>query len=178
MKTILFLASFLFSSLALSAQQQDLPPLKTVPYVDIERYMGKWYEIARFEQRFQKDCVGVTATYSLNENGSVKVLNECRLKTLDGKYKSAEGCAKVADKMTNSKLRVTFFWPFYGDYWVIDLGENYEYAVVGAPNRDYLWILSRTPQMDEQQYAEILQRLQEQHYDISKLMRTLQPENE
>jgi apolipoprotein D and lipocalin family protein len=89
-----------------------------------------------------------------------------------GKLRSAKGKAWVVDKQSNAKLKVSFFWPFAGDYWVIDLGENYEYAVVGHPDRKYLWVLSRTPEMDENVYQAILDRLQKQEYDTSKLFRT------
>jgi apolipoprotein D and lipocalin family protein len=87
---------------------------------------------------------------------------------------SAKGTAKVVDKKTNAKLKVTFFWPFYGHYWIIGLGENYEYAVVGHPDRKYLWVLSRTPEMEETLYNEILGRIKQQGYDVSKLMKTQQ----
>lgn len=150
-------------------------PLQTVPFVDLNRYLGKWYEIASYYQKFQKDCVATTANYSLRDNGDIDVLNECRLKTFDGKLKSAHGKAKVVDKDTNAKLKVSFFWPFYGKYWIIDLGENYEYAVVGHPNREYLWILSRTPTMDPATLNGIRARLTEKHFDLSKLNMTPQP---
>ncbi len=153
----------------------DLPPLQTVPKVDLDRYTGTWYEIASFPQRFEKGCVASTATYSLRNDGKVSVLNQCRNETLDGKLRSARGTAWVVDKRTNAKLKVCFFWPFSGDYWIIDLGSNYEYAVVGHPKRTYLWILSRKPQMDSNIYENILQRLKAQQYNISLLKKTLQP---
>ncbi len=172
----------LFTKILLSAifvaanvKADDLPALNTVKYVEINRYLGKWYEIASFYQRFQKDCVASTATYTLREDGDIDVLNECRLKTFDGKLKQAKGKAQVEDKVTNAKLRVSFFWPFWGKYWIIDLGKDYEYAVVGHPTREYLWILSRTPKMDETVLNGILERLKAQHYDLSKLNRTPQP---
>ncbi len=153
---------------------ESLPPLQTVPRVDLAKYMGKWYEIASFPQRFQKGCVASAATYSLREDGKVTVLNECRDKTLDGKLRTAKGKAWVVDKRTNAKLKVSFFWPFSGDYWIIDLGPDYEYAVVGHPKRNYLWILSRKPHMEPKTYEGILQRLKAQHYDLSPLQKTLQ----
>ncbi len=152
-----------------------LPPLETVPRVGLNRYMGTWYEIASFPQRFQKGCVASMATYSLRKTGKVNVLNQCRNETLDGKLRTAKGTAWVVDKSTNAKLKVRFFWPFSGDYWIIDLGPDYEYAVVGHPDRTYLWILCRKPQMDAQTYEGILQRLKAQKYDISRLKKTLQP---
>lgn len=155
-----------------AAQNFDL---ETVPFIDLKRYLGKWYEIASYYQRFQKDCVATTATYSLDEDGDIEVLNECRIKSFDGKIKTAKGTAKVVDKETNSKLKVSFFWPFYGKYWIIDLGQNYEFAVVSHPNREYLWILSRTPKMSESTYSEILKRLAEKGFDLTKLNLTPQP---
>lgn len=174
-KNILFLVTILFTG-CVSNQNSQLPELKTVGFVDPKLYIGNWYEIASFPQWFQKNCVATTATYSLQEDGDIDVLNECRLKTLDGEYKSAHGFAKVVDKNTNAKLKVTFFWPFYGQYWIIDLGEKYEYAVVGHPNREYLWILSRTPKMDEKKLQAIIKRIELQGFDISRLNRTLQPD--
>lgn len=150
-------------------------PLDVVSHVDLGRYVGTWYEIATIPQRFQKDCVGVTATYSLRDDGSIAVLNKCRKKTLDGKLKEARAKAWVVDKMTNAKLKVQFFWPFKGDYWIIELDADYQYAVVGDPGRQYLWILSRTPQMDEALYQELIQRIANKGYDPSLIIRTLQP---
>ena len=158
-----------------SIAADELPPLRTVPRVELDRYMGVWYEIASFPQRFQKGCAASMATYSLRSGGKVAVLNQCRNETLDGKLRSAKGTAWVVNKTTNAKLKVRFFWPFSGDYWIIDLGPDYEYAVVGHPKRTYLWILSRKPQMDSATYDGILQRLKDQKYDISRLKRTLQP---
>jgi len=149
-------------------------PLKTVPYVDLGRYTGVWYEIARYPNNFQRGCVGSRATYTLRDDGNISVLNECYDKAFDGKLRFAKGKAWVVDKETNAKLKVSFFWLFAGDYWIIDLGKDYEYAVVGHPKRKYLWILSRTKEMDAVVYEGILSRLQEKEYDTSKLMRTLQ----
>lgn len=149
--------------------------LETVPYVDLQRYLGKWYEIASFPQSFQKGCTGTTATYSLRDDGLIKVVNECFKNSLNGPKDSAVGTAEVVDEKTNAKLKVWFFWPFKGDYWVIDLGRDYEYAVVGHPDRTYLWILSRTPRMDERTYEEILKRIEAKGYDLAPLRKTLQP---
>lgn len=158
-----------------AACSDKLPSLQTVTKVDLERYMGTWYEIASFPQRFQKGCVASMATYSLRKDGKVDVLNQCRNETLDGKPRNAKGKAWIVDKQTNAKLKVRFFWPFSGDYWIVDLGPDYEYAVVGHPKRTYLWILSRKRQMDPGTYEAILQRLKAQYYDISRLKKTLQP---
>jgi apolipoprotein D and lipocalin family protein len=147
-------------------------PLEVVPHVDLEKYLGKWYEIAHLPARFQEGCSETTATYSLTKDGTVSVLNECKK---DGKAKQAKGKAKVVDKATGAKLKVTFFWPFYGNYWIIKLGNNYEYAVVGTPDRKYLWILSRTPQMDEELFSEITDFAKAKGFDVERLMRTDQP---
>jgi apolipoprotein D and lipocalin family protein len=143
--------------------------IKTVEHVDVKRYMGTWFEIARFPQRFEKGLVGVTANYTLLPNGNVRVLNTGHKQNLDGKLKTAKGKAKVVDASTNAKLKVSFFWPFAGDYWILELGKDYEYAVVGDESRKYLWILSRTPQMDEAAYNGLLERAKDKGFDISKL---------
>jgi apolipoprotein D and lipocalin family protein len=145
--------------------------LQTVPHVDLQRYLGIWYDIASFPQSFQKGCSCTTAEYSLNKDGSVKVVNTCRK---EGKLKVSKGKARVVDKETNAKLSVTFFWPFKGKYWIIDLADDYSYAVVGHPNRKYLWILSRTKQMNPEIYEGILARIRAKGYDLSKLKKTEQ----
>lgn len=154
-----------------------LGPLQTVSHVDLPRYAGTWYEIANYPQSFQKGCTGTTAEYSLRDDGQVDVVNRCFKGGLDGPQKVARGRARVVDKTTNAKLEVSFFRPFWGDYWIIDLDEHYQYAVVGHPGRDYLWILSRTPAMEPAIYQGILVRLQAQGYELDRLVKTLQPEN-
>lgn len=157
-----------------TTERLGLPPLETVEHVDVARYMGLWYEIAAFPQRFQKGCTGTTATYTLRADGQVDVLNRCRRDSLDGEERSAKGRARVVDPATNAKLEVSFFRPFWGDYWIIDLGAEYDYAVVGHPGRDYLWILSRTPTMDEATYETIVAGLAARGYEVDKLKKTLQ----
>ena len=151
-----------------------VPPLETVPHVDLARYAGTWYEIASYPQRFEKGCTGTIATYSLLPDGTVEVLNRCARDSLDGRVTVARGRARVVDRESNARLKVSFFWPFWGDYWIIDLGRDYEYAVVGQPNRKYLWILSRTPAMAPAVYEGIIERLRRQGYDPGRLNRTLQ----
>jgi len=152
----------------------SLPPPKTVASVDVPRYMGKWFEIARFEQRFQKGCVGVTAEYALLENGKVSVLNTCFDTTLDGEMRQAKGRAYVKNTSTNAELRVSFFWPFYGDYWIFELGSDYEYAVVGSPDRGSLWFLSRSPIMDDELFGRLIAKMKSQDFDMSLLQKTPQ----
>ncbi len=151
----------------------DLPLLEVVPRVDLARYMGTWHEIASFPTWFQKGCIASTATYALRDDGRVGVLNQCYKGSIDHPD-SASGTAWVVDPATNAKLKVQFLWPFSGDYWIIDLGPGYEYAVVGHPSREYLWILSRSPQMDDARFERILDRLKQQHYATSRLARTRQ----
>lgn len=156
-----------------STVQPTLKPLQTVAFVDLERYLGTWYEIASFPQPFQKNCVATMATYSALENGQIEIRNQCHDKTLEGPLRQAKGRAKVVSN-NHAQLKVSFFWPFWGDYWVILLDEAYRYAVVGHPQRKYLWILSRTPHMPEGQYDSILEKLLVMQYDIKKLNKTLQ----
>jgi len=153
-------------------------PLQTVEYVDLHKYMGKWYEIALFPQWYEKNCTGTTADYTLMPNGKVKVINSCHLHTLDGKLKVAKGSAYVVDKKTNAKLKVTFFWPFYGDYWILDLGPNYEYVMVGTPDRKALWFLSRKPKLNKEIMEHLKKKATSLGFDISKLIITLQPSSE
>jgi apolipoprotein D and lipocalin family protein len=174
MKIGIILGLMIFAGVAASLKAED-KPLDVVPFVDIQKYLGTWYEIATIPQRFQKGCVGVTAEYTLRTDGDIDVLNTCRQGTLDGKVRTARGKAWVVDKKTNAKLKVRFFWPFTGAYWVIGLDADYQWAIVGHPGRNYLWILSRTPQMDDALYNELLRLIAAKGYDLLKIKRTLQP---
>lgn len=148
--------------------------LQTVPYVDLEKYSGKWYEIASYPQRFQKGCHCTTAEYTLTAKGYVIVENRCNKDSVNGKQSYIKGKAFVEKNSGNAKLKVQFFWPFRGKYWIIDLAEDYSYAVVSHPNKKYLWILSRTPMIDENVYQQVISRLKEKGFDLSKLQRTKQ----
>jgi apolipoprotein D and lipocalin family protein len=163
------------------AEGQSPGEPRAVAELDLERYAGQWFEIARLPNRFQRDCASdVTATYELREDGRINVINRC-LKA-DGEAMEATGLARLAsDDDPASKLKVRFapafltFLPFvWADYWVIDLASDYSYAVVGHPDRDYLWVLSRTPQMDERLYEEIVERAAEQGFAIDRLIKTRQ----
>ena len=167
----LFVSTLIFG-LAVAANAQV--SLETVEAVDLDRYLGKWYEIASYPAWFAKNCTGVTAEYSMKENGNIEVLNRCRKGSLDGKLKEAKGRAKVVDLESNSKLKVSFFGPFWGDYWIIDLDPDYRWAVVGEPKRNYLWILSRTPTLDKSTLDAILSRLPAAGYDVDQLQWTQQ----
>lgn len=145
-------------------------PLTTVSFVDLERYMGTWYEIASFPKWFSRGCVNSTATYALRDDGRVDVLNQCHSESPDGELREARAIAQVVNKETNAELKVQFFWPFNGDYWIIDLGDNYEYAVVSDPTRNSLWILSRTPEIDPAVLENLMARLVNVHgFDLSNL---------
>ena len=174
MRTSSALILLLSSALcALSFADTKPPELATVPRVDLTRYVGRWFEYSKYPNRFERDCDrDVTAHYTRLENGEIEVVNACT--QADGKPKVSKGKAKVVDEHTNAKLKVTFFWPFYGDYWIIDLDPQYRWAVVGEPHRKYLWVLTRLPHMDAALYTEITARLAAKGYDPSKLVKVRQ----
>lgn len=185
MKTILpfLLLSVAAAGHALPAQAQDAAsprPLATIASLDVPRYMGRWYEIAKFPNRFQRDCVSnTTAAYSTLPDGRVKVVNRCR--QADGSEKSAEGVARQVGGATSSKLKVRFapamlsFIPqVWGDYWVIDLDPDYRLAAVSDPDREYLWILSRTPTVEKASFDALVARIAAQGLDVARLEATPQ----
>ena len=171
MKNIFILLSLIFT-LFFTACSSKNPPLETVQKVELDKYLGTWYEIARYEHFFEKDCKNVTANYSLMNEDTIKVINRCT-KIQTNEKKEVLGRAYATDN-TNSKLKVSFFRPFYGDYWVLILDKNYDYVVVGTPNREYLWILSRTSKLDERIKKEILEKLPSLGFDASKVIWTIQ----
>jgi len=148
--------------------------LQTVPKVDLNKYAGKWYEIASYPKIFEKGCHCTTAEYTLSDKGYVIVENRCNKDSINGKQSYIKGKAFVEKDSGNAKLKVQFFWPFRAKYWIIDLADDYSYAVVSHPNKKYLWILSRTPKMDNATYQQILSRLKEKGFDLSKLQITQQ----
>lgn len=165
---------FLFSTMV---QAKD--PVATVAYVDLPRYAGKWFEIASIPQFFQRKCASDTsAEYKLQPNGKVSVLNSC--KTSTGRMIKAQGQAKVVDSQTNAKLKVTFvklfkwIYSFGGKYWVLDLDEDYSYALIGDPTRKYSWILSRTPSLDQEKLQQVINKLKDNGYDPCLLRMTVQ----
>lgn len=157
--------------LAFVGCSKPYPPLNTVKSVDIQKYLGTWYEIARYEHFFEEGCSNVTATYTLKDNGDINVINRCDKG--EAKISEAVGVAYAIDT-SNSKLKVSFFRPFYGNYWIIMLDEKYHYAVVGDPSREYLWILSRTPVLDSETTRMILKKLPDMGYTADKLIWTPQ----
>ena len=144
---------------------------KTVSFVDLNRYLGKWYEIASIPTWFQKGCIKTEANYSLNDDGTIKVVNTC---IRDEKESKAVGEAYIVDRLTNSKLKVTFFWPFYGDYWIFALHQNYEWALVGGRDGKTLWVLSREKTMSDAVYSQILDKIQVLGFDPNLLKKTTQ----
>jgi apolipoprotein D and lipocalin family protein len=152
----------------------NYPPLEVVKSVDINKYAGKWYEIARLPNSFEKNCVCVTAEYFLTDEDFIKVLNSCRKDDINGEIKTAEGKAFVVPNSNNAKLKVQFFWPFKGNYWIIELADDYSYAVVGDQSREYLWILSRTAKIDEGLFSSLLEKIKSKGFDVTQLIKTKQ----
>jgi apolipoprotein D and lipocalin family protein len=165
----IFGTAILFLISCSSSQNNDLPPLTTVKQVDINKYIGLWYEVTKIPNSFQDHCAyGTTAEYKIDEDGDIIVTNSCYDE--EGSLDVAEGLAKVVDKKTNSKLEVSFvsflgIRPFWGDYWIIGLDENYQWAIVGTPSRKYGWVLSRTPTLPDETMREIYEILKSQNYD-------------
>jgi apolipoprotein D and lipocalin family protein len=147
-------------------------PVASVSNVDLARYVGKWYEIASFPMFFQRHCIGdTTAQYAETPDGSVAVINRCRTKA---GFDEAHGTANVVEGFGNGRLKVSFFWPFRADYWIIGLDADYRWAVVGNPNRKYLWVLSRTPQLPRALLDATLKSAESQGFDLTKLRYTAQ----
>jgi apolipoprotein D and lipocalin family protein len=154
------------------ARRKKYAPLAVAPYVDLSKYAGEWYEIARLPASFEKDCYATKARYTIQTDGSVRVDNSCHKGSVEGKLKQATGKAMVADPVTNAKLKVQFFWPFSGDYWILEVDPEYQYAVVGEPSRENLWILSRQPVLDKVVLNSLLQRAKAKGFDTGKLIFT------
>lgn len=170
----------ILATLSCFAQSGNPAPVRAVPTVDLNKYAGQWYEIAKYPNKFQDQCVAnTTATYSLKGEGKIDVLNRCLKK--DGTVDNAKGEARVADKVSKAKLEVRFAPKFlsflpsvWGDYWVIDLPNDYSYSVIGTPDRKYFWILSRRPQMSDSTYQEILRRAEQQGFKPAKVVKSPQ----
>ena len=148
--------------------------LSTVEKVDIKKYEGEWFEFARLPNSFEKGLNCVTATYTLKENNKIEVLNKGYSIKDKGKIKTAQGRAWVPDSELPGRLKVSFFWPFSGDYYIISLDEEYKYALVGDPSRKYLWILSRTKNLDDKVYSDLLELAKTNGFDISKIIKVNQ----
>ena len=172
-----FIIIILAASVSIMAQNEKSNPA-TVDKVDLSKYTGLWYEIAKIPNSFQKHCAGnTTARYSLNDDGTIKVVNSCR--ETDGTTDSSEGLAKVVDKKTNSKLEVSFvsifgIHLFWGDYWIIGLADDYSYAVIGTPDREYGWILSRSRQLPAEKLETAYEILKRNGYNPEDFVSTIQ----
>lgn len=156
----------------LPAAAVEAPDLPTVASVDLGRYAGTWYEIASLPNRFQKQCVADTQAHYRQDDGVVRVTNRCRI--ADGRVDQARGRAKVVPGSGNAKLRVSFFWPFYGDYWILALDSAYSEVLVGAPDRRYAWVLARRPDLPEPRLQALLQKAQSLGFDAQAFRRTPQ----
>lgn len=164
--TILSLALYGLCATAIGQKVDN----STIVSFDLDQYLGKWYEIARYDHSFERDLVGCTAEYSLRDDGKIKVINGGYLKTLNGDYKESVGKARARKNGTPGQLQVSFFGPFYGDYDILELAPDYSYSVVGSSSPKYLWILSRTPQMSKTTKDKILRNLRQRGYDTGKLI--------
>ncbi len=180
MKILLTVLSRIIVSQIAFTQEKPMQELKVIPSVDMQKYKGTWYEIARLPNSFQNDCAGdVTATYSLDEDG-IEVVNRCR--KVNGEMSEVKGrVRRASEEEPNTKLKVRFAPAFlsflsfvWGDYWIIDLAPDYSYAVIGEPKRKYLWILGRTKKLDEGVLNGILERIRQNGYDTNKLSMTNQ----
>jgi apolipoprotein D and lipocalin family protein len=169
--SLLALAIFGIKALAFGADE----PLETADHVDLTRYQGRWFEIARLPLIWENKCISdVTATYTPQPDGKIGVLNTCRKS--DGKITHSKGTAKLASKndISNAKLKVTFFWPFSGAYWILDLDPSYRWALVGNPSRKNLWILSRTPTLDHETIDMLLAKGAYLGFNTTKIIMTKQ----
>lgn len=169
-----FLKALVLSCALLSPSFAAAAP-ETVPFVEVERYMGTWYEIASIPKIFQLGCTATTAEYTLQNDGSVEVYNSCKLFGFRGPNYAVTGEARVVDAETNSKLTVNFFKLFDGDYWIFDLAEDYSYVLVGSPDFDSLWILSRTRQLDPSIVEELKAKAESLGFDVGRLKMSKQP---
>ena len=178
MKTfILLIAVLLFAAMVMGGcfwGENEFAKNLPAKEVELSRYLGRWYEIARMPSWFEKDLVGVTATYTLKDNGEIEVRNAGFDKTLSGERKESVGRAWIPDPAQSGRLKVSFFGPFAGDYVVFELDPEYRYALVGS-SKDLFWILSREPQMDEGLYLELLAKAEAAGYDLEKLIKVEQP---
>ncbi|HPF51833.1 MAG TPA: lipocalin family protein [Draconibacterium sp.] len=143
--------------------------------LELPKYLGTWYEIARYDHPFERGLVGVTANYSMRPDGKIKVLNSGYKNSLGGEYTETLGKAKIPDpENEQAKFKVAFFWIFYADYYVLELDENYQWALIGSKSDKYLWILSRTPQLEPNVYNYLLHRIEQRGYDTSALIKVEQ----
>lgn len=155
-----------------AGQETGLQPAKPV---DLKLYLGRWYELARYDMVFERGCEGVTAEYAMRPDGLVRVLNTCRKGAPNGPVKTAEGRARIVEGSEGAKLKVAFFGPFWADYWVLDRADDYSWAIVGEPSGKYLWILSRDATPGDDAVAALVARVRALGYDTDRLHMTIQP---
>ena len=156
----------------ISSHSQKVPSVVTS--VDLDRYKGTWYEIARFPNSFERKLKCTSATYTLRSDGKITVLNKGNYITVPQKSTSAKGVAWIPDKNSPAKLKVQFFWPFSGNYWIMELDKDYRYVLVGDPSIKYLWILAREKNMDETTYRMLLQKAVDNGYDVKSIIKVEQ----
>jgi len=170
---ILLLVGFFLSACAGGpVGNKNVPEPKKA--VEIEKYLGKWYEIARYENTFEKDCEAVTAEYKKLTDGNVGIKNSCHQNGIDGFLEEADGKAKIVESSNNAKFKVSFWGPFYvGNYWILDRADDYSWAIVGEPSGRYLWILSRNAPLLEKEKRALYKKAQDLNYDLSLLRETL-----
>ncbi|GAB3193849.1 apolipoprotein D and lipocalin family protein [Pontibacter aydingkolensis] len=166
---ILTAGALIAATILVSSCSKNYPPLETVPSVDLNKYTGRWYEIASLPQRFTKGCHCVYAEYTLNPSGYVEVYNYCRKGGTNGEVKDISGKAFPVEGSDNSRLKVQFFWPFKGDYWILELDPEYKHVLVGSPDRESLWILSRTPALDDAVYNLMVQQAKSKGFPVEQL---------
>ena len=150
---------------------ESAPPLLPAENVDLKKYSGLWYDYAHTPQRFLVRCSDITAEYKIESDRYVSVYNSCVKDS--GKKSAIKGKAFPVKGGNNAKLKVQFFWPFRADYWILDIDKDYQYAIIGGPSRSYLWILSRTPEMDEEKYNELVGKAEAMGFDVESLIRTV-----
>jgi apolipoprotein D and lipocalin family protein len=175
----IFILKFIFTILMFFIISKTYAQEKTinksvVKNFDIHKYLGTWYEIARYDHFFERDLVGVTANYSIRKDGKIKVINNGYEKNFYGKKTVAIGKAKTPNQKTPAKLKVSFFWFFYGEYNILELDKNYQWAIVGSKSNNYLWILSRTPKINKKLYTQLLELISKRGYDINLLLKVEQ----
>lgn len=170
MKNIVTLLLIMTSFNSVNARKN----ISVVPYVDLNRYSGTWYEIARLPIYFESKLKCITATYILREDGNITVVNKGHYVTNPEKTNTAKGKAFIPDRNSPGKLKVQFFWPFKGDYWIMYLDNEYKYVLIGEPSFKYLWILAREKKMDESTFQMLSDKAVEAGYDLTKLIRTVQ----
>lgn len=149
-------------------------PLPTAPDVDLKRFAGTWFEIASRPNSFQEGCFGTKAEYSLQEDGTIAITNSCRYEDLKGPVRVAQGRGWIGKDGDPAKLRVRFFWPFVGDYWILALDNEYQYALVGTPSRRYFWILARQPFLAEEIFSDLVLRAKELGFPVEEMLQTPQ----